>query len=61
MLSASQGHSFEACTDTFIEWLSRRHGTSISPKIRLVDLREHQQGRGVGNARSVSFIILVLI
>ena len=39
---------FQEQTDAFLTWIEQQQGTTINPKIRIDDLREHGQGRGVG-------------
>lgn len=46
--SAGNGDNFEHATETFVNWFRRRPGATISPKIRLADLRQSNAGRGVG-------------
>ena len=40
--------SFQAKSDAFWKWVQQRPGTIISPKIRIADLRDQDQGRGIG-------------
>ena len=47
MSSEPEQDDFQAKTDAFWDWIQQQPGTSISPKIRIADLRAQGQGRGV--------------
>ena len=51
---------FQAMTDVFWKWVQQRPGTTISPKIRIADLRNHGQGRGVGMGPTLPYRFLGL-
>ena len=50
MASNADDDAFDRKTEAFIDWFQRRPGATISPKIRVADLRQSNAGRGVGAA-----------
>ena len=44
----SDNDDFDSKTEAFMTWLQQRPGATISPKIRIADLRHIGAGRGVG-------------
>lgn len=47
MPACASNDAFHAETSDFLNWLRERPGTTISHKLQITDLRNHNSGRGV--------------
>lgn len=55
MASDQNTDDFEEKTNKFFTWVQQQDDTTISPKIRISDLRAYGLNRGVG--KLVSFVL----
>ncbi|KAF6223485.1 hypothetical protein HO133_000328 [Letharia lupina] len=60
MATYASNDTFHPKTADFLKWLRERPGTTISRKLEIIDLRDHNAGRGIGNRLSPESLVSIL-
>lgn len=60
MATYASDDTFHPKTADFLKWLRERPGTTISRKLEIIDLRDHNAGRGIGNRLSPESLVSIL-
>ena len=51
--------NFDTNTSGFLRWLREHPGITVSRKIEIADLRDHNAGRGIGDGPSLPFVSIL--